>query len=55
MQLERMEVPSIRTQAHILSVTRKLIALLEYQGIVQNKEPIRFMNILCDTLASNIP
>jgi hypothetical protein len=54
-QPQRMEVPSLRIRAHVLSAIRKLIALLEYQGIVQNKEPIRFMPILCDMLLSHIP
>jgi hypothetical protein len=31
----RQEVPRIRMQAHLLSVTRKLISILEYQGIVR--------------------
>ncbi len=53
-QPQRMEVARTRIQAHVLSVIRKLIALLEYQGIIQNKESIKFLNILCDTLISNV-
>jgi hypothetical protein len=53
-QPQRMEVPCIRIQALVLSVIRKLIALLEYQGIVQNKESIKFLNIFCDALISNV-
>jgi hypothetical protein len=49
-QPQRMEVSSAHLQAHILSGIRKLTALLKYQGIVQNKESIKFMNILCDML-----
>jgi hypothetical protein len=51
----RVEVPLIRIQAHILSTIRKLTALLDYQRIVQNKEPIRLMHILSDTIISRIP
>ncbi len=55
MQLtESEEVPKIRMQAHLLSVTRKLISLLEYQGIVQNKTPILFLTTLNSTIISNI-
>jgi hypothetical protein len=50
----RQEVPKIRMQAHLLSVTRKLISLLEYQGIVQNKIPISFLTALNSTIISNI-
>jgi hypothetical protein len=50
----RQEVPRIRMQAHLLSVTRKLISLLEYQGIVQNKTPIAFLTALNSTIISNI-
>jgi hypothetical protein len=35
-ELSRQEVPRIRLQAHLLSVIRKLISLLEYQGKIQN-------------------
>jgi hypothetical protein len=48
----RVEVPKIRLQAHLLSVTRKLISLLEYQGIVQNNTPISFLNTFNATLIS---
>jgi hypothetical protein len=48
----RVEVPKIRLQAHLLSVTRKLISLLEYQGIVQNNTPISFLTTLNATLIS---
>jgi len=51
----RQEVPRIRIQAHLLSVIRKLVSLLEYQGIVQNKAPITFLTVLSTTLASNVP
>ena len=50
----RQEVPRIRIQAHLLSVIRKLVSLLEYQGIVQNKAPITFLTVLNTTLASNV-
>jgi hypothetical protein len=53
-QLQRMEVPRTHIQADVLSVIRKRIALLEYQGIVQNKESIKFLNILYDVLISNV-
>jgi hypothetical protein len=52
---QRMEVPLIRIQAHILSTILKLTALLEYQGTVQNKEPIRLMKTLSDTIIFRIP
>jgi hypothetical protein len=48
----RVEVPKIRLQAHLLSVTRKLTSLLEYQGIVQNNVPISFLSTFNDTLIS---
>jgi hypothetical protein len=48
----RLEVPKIRLQAHLLSVTRKLISLLEYQGIVQNNTPISFLTTFNATLIS---
>jgi hypothetical protein len=48
----RLEVPKIRLQAYLLSVTRKLISLLEYQGIVQNNTPISFLTTLNTTLIS---
>ena len=50
----RQEVPRIRVQAHLLSVIRKLISLLDYQGIVQNKAPIAFLTILNTAITSNI-
>jgi hypothetical protein len=49
-----MEVPHTSIQAHIRSVIRKLTAFLEYQGIVQNKESIKFMEILRDTQILNV-
>jgi hypothetical protein len=52
---QRWEVPRIRMQAHLLSVIRELVSLLQYQGIVQNKAPLPFFNILQETLTSNIP
>jgi hypothetical protein len=51
----RREVPVIRIQAHLLSVVRKLVSLLEYQGIVQNKEPISFLKTLSDTIVFRVP
>jgi hypothetical protein len=48
----RLEVSKIRLQAHLISVTRKLISLLEYQGIVQNNAPISFLTTLNTTLIS---
>ncbi len=51
MQLQeplRQEVLRIRVCAHLLSCTRKLTSLLEYQGIVQNKAPISFLTTLSD-------
>jgi hypothetical protein len=48
----RSETSKIRLQAHLISVTRKLISLLEYQGIVQNNAPISFLKTLNDTLIS---
>jgi hypothetical protein len=50
----RQEVPRIRLQAHLLSVTGKLISLLEYQGIVQNNEPISFLMALNTVISSNV-
>ncbi len=50
----RQEVPKIRMQAHLLLVTRKLISLLEYQGIVQNTAPISFFTALNATITLNI-
>jgi hypothetical protein len=50
----RQEVPRIRLQAHLLSVTRKLISLLEYQGIVQNNTPISFLTALNTVISSNV-
>ncbi len=50
----RQEVPRIRMQAHLLSVTRKLISLLEYQGIVQNNAPISLLTALNTSITSNI-
>jgi hypothetical protein len=53
MQLQeplRQEVLQVRVYAHLLSCTRKLISLLEYQGIVQNKVPISFLTNLADSL-----
>jgi hypothetical protein len=50
----RHEVPKIRMQAHLLLVTRKLISLLEYQEIVQNKTPILFLTTLNFVIISNI-
>jgi hypothetical protein len=48
----RKEVPRIKMQAHLLSVTRKLISLLEYQGIVQNNTPISFLTALNTVIIS---
>jgi hypothetical protein len=53
-ELSRQEVPRIRLQAHLLSVTRKLISLLEYQGIVQNNTPISFLTALNTVISSNV-
>ncbi len=39
---------------HLLSVTRKLILLLEYQGIVQNNTPISFLTALNTVISSNV-
>jgi hypothetical protein len=50
----RQEVPEIRMQAHLLSLTRKLISLLEYQGIVQNTATISFLTALNTTITLNI-
>jgi hypothetical protein len=41
-------------QAHLLSVIRKLISLLEYQGIVQNNAPISFLKLLNTTICTNV-
>ncbi len=43
------EVLRNRIHAHLLSSIRKLISLLEYQGIVQNNAPISFLKMLTDT------
>ncbi len=48
------EVPRIKLQAHLLSVIRKLISLLEYQGIVQNNTPISFLTALNTTIISHV-
>jgi hypothetical protein len=50
----RQEVPKIRMQAHLLLVIRKLISLLEYQGIVQNTAPISFLTALTNTVTLNV-
>ncbi len=50
----RQEVPRFKLQAHLLSVTRKLISLLEYQGIVQNNTPISFLTALNTVISSNV-
>ncbi len=50
----RQEVPRLRLQAHLLSVIRKLISLLEYQGIVQNNTPISFLTALTTVISSNV-
>jgi hypothetical protein len=53
MQLQeslRQEVFPVRIYAHLLSCTRKLTSLLEYQGVVQNKAPISFLTNFADTL-----
>ncbi len=50
----RQEVPRFKLQAHLLSVTRKLISLLEYQGIVQNQTPISFLTTLNTVISSNV-
>jgi hypothetical protein len=50
----RLEVPKIKLQAHLLSVTRKLISLLEYQGIVQNNTPISFLTTLNTIIISHV-
>ncbi len=48
------EVPKIRMQAHLLSVIRKLISLLEYQKIVQNTATIFFLAALTNTVTLNV-
>jgi hypothetical protein len=50
----REEVPRIRMQAHLLSVIRKLVSLLEYQEIVQNKLLLTFLLTMQEVLTSNI-
>jgi hypothetical protein len=50
----RHAVLQIRIQAHLLSVTRKLTSLLEYQGIVQNNAPISFLKMLADTITHRV-
>ncbi len=50
----RLEVPKIKLQAHLLSVIRKLISLLEYQGIVQNNTPISFLTTLNTIIISDV-
>jgi hypothetical protein len=47
-------VLQIRIQAHLLSVTRKLTSLLEYQGIVQNNAPISFLKTLADIITHRV-
>jgi hypothetical protein len=42
------EVLRISVHAHLLSCTRKLTSLLDYQGIVQNNVPISFLTMLTD-------
>jgi hypothetical protein len=51
----RQEVPKIRLQAHLLSVIRKLISLLEYQGIVHNKLPLTFLRSMQEMLTLKHP
>jgi hypothetical protein len=53
-ELSHQKVPRIRLQAHLLSVIRKLISLLEYQGIVQNNTPISFLTTLNNVISSNV-
>ncbi len=50
----RQEVSRLRLQAHLLSVIQKLISLLEYQGIVQNNEPISFLKVLNTVICTNV-
>jgi hypothetical protein len=50
----RQEVSRLRLQAHLLSVIRKLISLLEYQGIVQNNAPISFLKALNTVICTNV-
>jgi hypothetical protein len=50
----RQEVSRLRLQAHLLSVIRKLISLLEYQGIVQNNAPISFLKVLNTVICTNV-
>jgi hypothetical protein len=50
----RLEVPKIKLQAHLLSVIRKLISLLEYQGIVQNNTPISFLTTFNTIIISHV-
>jgi hypothetical protein len=51
---KRQEVFRLRIQAHLLSVVRKLISLLEYQGTVQNKLPLSLLCTLQQALTTNI-
>jgi hypothetical protein len=53
-ELSRQEVPRLKLQAHLLSITRKLISLLEYQGIVQNNTPISLLTALNTVISSNV-
>jgi hypothetical protein len=54
-ELQRQGVHRIWIQAHILSVMRKLTALLEYQGIVENAASISFLRHFQKTLTLNVP
>ncbi len=51
---KQQEVLRIQIQAHILPVLRKLMALLEYQGVVQNIALISFLRLLQETLTYNV-
>jgi hypothetical protein len=51
---KRQEVFRLRIQAHLLSVVRKLISLLEHQGTVQNKLPLSLLCTLQQALTANI-
>jgi hypothetical protein len=38
------QTPTIRIQAHILSVIKKLHSMLEYQGLLANKTALKMLN-----------
>jgi hypothetical protein len=51
---KRQAFPRIRMQAHLLLIIRKLISLLEYQGIAHNKHLLTPLHSMQEMLTLNI-